>query len=392
MAKKLTVAEKRKDLRILYSLTTLFALAIALPAYIQSSFISIFVPVKNVGWFYVLAMATTVVAINFYPGWIKKYSNYRTAVALFIVYPLSIIAFITAPWPWWALLSFIIMIISSQLLTINMDLFVERFTGNAVTGWVRTIYFTLINLAWMISALLISGAVGQNDYWIIYALAVLMTLPPLAVFLLQRHRFQEHIKYNHHPTLRTLKNIWRNKNLSNIFVVAFLLQLFYSIAVIYFPIYLHQTLGFSWSVLGLVFVVMILPFILLEIPAGILADKYWGEKEIMVFGFIILVLSVLAITFCHSPSIVFWGALLFASRCGAALVEAMRETYFFKKVDVEQVDYINFFRNTTPLGYLAGALLGVIILSCWSLPVLFFILGIILISGIYFAARLEDTK
>jgi predicted MFS family arabinose efflux permease len=112
----------------------------------------------------------------------------------------------------------------------------------------------------------------------------------------------------------------------------------------------------------------------------------------IIFGMLILAVVCFSIFVVDSVSPWVWGAIFFFSRCGAALVEAMRETYFFKMVDVEDVDYINLFRVIFPLGYLLAPLLGIIILRYYPLNCIFLFLGIVLVAGIYFAARLKDTK
>jgi len=74
------------------------------------------------------------------------------------------------------------------------------------------------------------------------------------------------------------------------------------------------------------------------------------------------------------------------------LVEAMRETYFFKIVDVENLNIINLFRTTGPLGYLFGSALGAIV--AWVLPIqyLFLITSMVLLASFYYIHMLKDTR
>jgi hypothetical protein len=67
----------------------------------------------------------------------------------------------------------------------------------------------------------------------------------------------------------------------------------------------------------------------------------------------------------------------------------MRESYFFKIVDVKDIDYINFFRNVSPLAYLVGSGLSVLALKFFSIQILFFFLAVILFLGFYFTASLQ---
>ena len=61
--------------------------------------------------------------------------------------------------------------------------------------------------------------------------------------------------------------------------------------VIYTPIYLHEHIGLPWSDIGIIFTIMLLPFVLFEFPAGKLADGKWGEKEPPIIGIILIAVS-----------------------------------------------------------------------------------------------------
>ncbi|MFA6533538.1 MAG: MFS transporter [Patescibacteria group bacterium] len=382
----------KKNLFILFSLGFFLALAVALPAYIHSTYLSQFVGADQTGWFFIGAMVFATLAINFFPRYIRKFSNYKTALMLLAVYGLDAWLLSFASSAVMALTLFIILETSVVLLAIVMDVFVERFSADALTGRIRTVYYTFINFGWLISPFIAGQLVSGGGYAWVYWGAAAMVLPIIAILLICRGRYKDHLPYRHRSTIEALKKLWPQPNLRRIVSVAFLLDFFYGLAVIYIPIYLHQYLGFDWMTIGWMFTIMLLPFVLLEIPAGILADKYWGEKEILASGFIILSGVLIAMFLLGPASPLVWAIILFLSRCGAALTEAMRETYFFKKVSVRDMDYINLFRNAQPFGYIAAALLGMLILQFFPFNYLFLFFGVILLLGVYLAVRLEDTK
>jgi len=113
--------------------------------------------------------------------------------------------------------------------------------------------------------------------------------------------------------------------------------------VIYTPIYLNQHLGIDWTQIGMIFTIMLLPFIFLQFPLGRLADTRLGEKEIMAIGFGILVVSTAALSFITTTSFWVWALALFATRVGASAVAVMNETYFFKKTNDTDADLLEFF-------------------------------------------------
>jgi len=137
---------------------------------------------------------------------------------------------------------------------------------------------------------------------------------------------------------------------------------------------------------------MLLPFLLFELPLGKLEDTKYGEKEIMSLGIIVMTVSVLTIALVQSHNVILWTAILFLTRTGAAMVEISVETYFFKKVDAKEADLISFFRNASPLAFISAPLLVSALLLIMPIQYTFFMLSIILITGLNFSTKLVDTK
>ncbi len=174
--------------------------------------------------------------------------------------------------------------------------------------------------------------------------------------------------------------------------IRFLLHFFYSWMVVFSPLYLHEVLGVSWSHIGIMFTIMLLPFALFEYPLGKIADKKIGEKEILVLGFLIISISLAFFAFNPGTSLVLLTLILFLTRTGASMVEIMSETYFFKKIDRADSELISIFRYTSPLAYLIGPLLATIILQMFSYQILFATLSVIVLLGTYFSHEIKDTK
>jgi MFS family permease len=132
--------------------------------------------------------------------------------------------------------------------------------------------------------------------------------------------------------------------------------------------------------------------VLFEIPAGFLADKYFGEKEMLIIGLFIIFLSSILFSLIKVASPLVWAAVLFFSRIGAALVESMRDTYFFKKVSSKDIGFINIFRMTNPIGYATGTAFGALFLLFLPINYLFLVFAILITPAFYFVAGIKDTK
>lgn len=382
----------RRSLPLLYFLALVLAVSSALPAYIQSNFLGQLVNLKMVSLFFIIANFFTIVAIIFFPDLIKKFSNYFLTKVVLILYGLSLLCLTLTSSPLAGFLSIILYTVTANLIFINFDILIESFSKNATMGRTRTIYYTFINLGWIGAPLISASLVESGNYSAAFITAAFLVIPIFLIVLSQKKKLNDHINYSREKISTAIKKTWHNKNLRGIFFIALLLSLFFSCVVLYIPLYLHENLGMDWGVLGPIFSFMLLPFLLVEIPAGIIADKYWGEKKMLVGGFIILILSLLLFFFIDQPTVWLWAMVLFLSRFGAALIEAMRETYFFKIVNPGDVGYINVFRITIPLGYVLGSGLALLVLAFFDLPFLFLFLAIIMLSSFFFIASLKDTR
>lgn len=384
--------KSKKTFYLIYAFAFLWAFAGALPAYIQSSYLEQFVSVRFVGLYITAATFLTLIVLFFLPHFIKRYSNYRVTMVLLLVLIISTFALSQVADPWTVLLFFIAHFLTWNLLTVSLDVFLKDISNVAQIGRIRTTFLTIAAAAWVIAPVIMGQIIGINAYWLVYLVSAIVLLPAIFILLLEKRNLKDSVHYKSRHFHQLLSVFRHNKNLAKIFKIAFVLRFFYCIMVLYIPIYLHETIGFNWSELGLMFTIMLLPFIIFQLPAGNLADRYLGEKEIMVVGLIIMLTATGSIFFIQSASFFVWAAILFMTRVGASLVDAMQDVYFFKLVNKQDMDLIDLFRDLRPAGWLAGSLFAVAILEFLPLPYLFLLLAIVILLGIRPALTIKDTK
>ena len=382
---------KKSKLFTLYILGFIFAFTSAIPAYVNSSFLKSLTNEQVVGIFYVISSIFTLISLISVPKILKKYGNYRVTLSLAVLYFLNFLGLAFFQNIFLVLLCFLISSSMTTSIYFNLDVFLEHDSSNIRTGSIRSIYLTCINLAWLISPWLAGMIVTESSYRRIYLVVALITIPIILIVSSNLKKFKDP-EYKIFNILDTIKSVNKNNDIKDIIIDGFLLQLFFSWMIIYTPIYLNEYVGFDWATIGVMFSIMLLPFVVLQLPLGYLADKKIGEKEILTFGFIILGVSTAIIPLIHNKSVVLWTIILFMTRVGAAMVELMNDTYFFKKIDAKDLDFINLYRSTSPLAYSISPLITTLLLCFIPIGNIFYILGLLMFIGLRYSLAIKDTK
>ncbi|MBU1046296.1 MFS transporter [Patescibacteria group bacterium] len=382
---------KKKLRSVIYILGLLGALTISLPGYINSSFMEQFVPEKAIGILYTISSILAIICLTFAPRILRKIGNYKMVIALFTTSFISLIILAFSQNPIIIIPVFVIYITMHVIAFLNLDILLEEQSNDLETGNIRGLYLTISNLAWLTSPFLVGLLLTNGDYWKIYGLASLMVIPFILILFTYFRNFKDPL-YTNTPFWKTLKKLTRMKDVYRIFALRTMLQFFYSWMVIYSPIYLHKYIGLDWKTIGLIFTIMLLPFVLFQLPLGIIADRLYGEKEILNIAIIIIAITTMSLSFITSNTIWVWGALLFITRVGASSIEIMTETYFFKKVSEKDADIISFFRMSRPIAYVFGPALASLTILVIDFRFIFLVLGIIMLTGLRYSLRIEDTR
>lgn len=375
----------------------------SLPAYINSSFLKNFFSEDRIGYVYALSSVLAIIFMTQIPGLIKRLGNRRVMIYLASFGFISLLLLSLSNWneklgaPF-VLLFFCLFIIFGYLVRYALDIYLENVSENKLTGLIRGLYLTAGNLAWLISPFVATRLALAGHYGYVYALAALLLIPFFFVLIFKlKETGCTSCAVDRTSLYQTIKCLWQDKtkridDLRHILVIDFLLNFFFAIMVVYMPLYLHNHLALAWNEIGLIFSIMLIPFVILEIPLGEIADRWLGEKEILIGGIIITALATIACFLLEAPIWWLWAILLFLTRVGAATTEVMKEAYLFKKTSSQDAGIIALSRINVPLSYLIGPIFASLILSHWEMPYVFLALGLIMLVGLKFAGELTDTK
>ncbi len=378
---------------LIYLTSFLYSFHYALPLYIESSFIAQFVSTTEVvGYAFSTAAVFTVLLTFIYPRLLKRFGNYKLTLTMMglEIFTLLSLAFFSSPYI--VIAFFIAHQTLANIIFLNLDSFVERFSIDAVTGSIRTVFMTVLNISYVVAPFLAGLMLTDGDFWKIYlAAAAVMSLGFFVIAKNFRNYVDPH--YLAYPLRRTLQIVADSHDLHSIIFTHFLLSFFYTWMVIYVPIYLHKNMGIAMNdILGIIIPVALLPFVLFEVFLGRLADRRLGEKEILTAGFILMAVSTVGLSFITTSSVAVWAVALFITRTGACAVEAMTESYFYKQVSAEDAHLITFMRTIRAMAYIVGPLLGALVLSFFDFNYLFLVLGILMLAALPYSLTIKDTR
>ena len=382
---------RTKSIRAVLLLAFLVNFGVALNAYINSTFLTGAIGDKNVvSALFTAGSLLAIIGLAFIPLALRRIGNYRMTLVVTLGCALFLASLALLGNPVATSLAFLGYFALMSIVYYHLDLLLEHFSRNETTGAVRGGYLTVSNLAFLAGPFVAGFVLRSGSYEHLYLLSALLFLTALPI-LVRSFRTYEDPAYIRAPFWKTLASIVRHPDMRGIFSAFFLLRFFYAWMVIYTPIYLNEYIGLSWSTIGIVFTVMLLPFVLLQYPLGKIADTKLGEKEIMAGGFLIMAGTTAALTLITTGTWWVWALALFATRVGASMVEDMSSIYFFKKTDERHAELVSFFQMVSPLSYVLGPLIASLVLALVDFRFIFVVLGVIMLTGVGVALRLKDT-
>ncbi len=369
-----------------------FSLCSSLIAYIPLSYLASFMPPAYTGLVIAGGAIFALISFPFLPKLVARYGAQRLALVFAIAEMLVLLALAIAPGTF-AISILIALAISLQpLLSYELDLLLEAtVTEEGTTGRVRTIFLTAWNVASIIAPLFVGVLLMNSDaYGRVFLVSAAVMVPFIALFATQ------HLPRGAPVATSTMRDaficIMHDRDLAAATLGHLILYLFYVWAPLYIPIYLHNVLSIPWSNLGWTFSIMLIPYVLIEYPAGWIADRILGDKELMITGFLIAGAALASVSLLTSASPIFLIlCILISSRIGAALIESMNEGHFFRRVTERDINTVNIFRGVWPLADTIGPIIGSLILLFGSYQVLFAVTGgFVCLMGIAVTLLIKD--
>lgn len=344
---------------------------------------------ENVGLFYTISYAfILVILLNFHK--VVRAAG-KSAVLYFstLAKIVALICLVFLEPSVWSVGFLMLYMIGNAIEWLSLDIILESFSKDQVSGRIRGLHLAIYNAGFIFGPLISAQLLDRYGFagifvFILFFEAFIFSLALIGLNGVN-HGMKKKLK-----VLSVVKKIWRRKNIRRIYYISFVLEFFFSLMVIYTPLYLLD-LGLSWDKISIIFTIMLIPFVILQYPVGVLADKKTGEKEMIIASILFMAVSTFMLYFIDSRGVLVWGVALFATRIGAALIEVLRDSYFYKKIDGSDVDMIDIFRTAMPLAFIVSTALSFLMLLFLPLKAAFIFVALVVLSALYPAFRLIDN-
>ena len=407
--KSQTPLSAKTALVVLSVLMFFFSAQVSLTIYVDSSYLEQAItksptlaqtalwqdPEAVVGTLYSFASLITILGLVLAPRVLRRQGNYRWTLSIIILHILLLLGLALFDAAWLIIPMFIVETALVSILYFNFDVFLERYSRDGETGVIRGLFLVIGSIAWLLPPFFAGSIIEHSGYQLVYLSGAAIMVPTVFIMFRYFSDFQD-LAYDDVPVMMSHAESAKHPDIGHILGANFFLHFFYALMIIYAPLYFLNHLNISHEQFGLMLTIALSAFIIFPYPAGWLADKVLGEKELLVGGFLLMAISAALIPIIGDApiGIMLWALVLFVGRAGASIVESMAEAYFFKKIDGHNAGLIGYFRRSRPLAFIVAPIIASILMKfeIIELSGLFYVLAAVMLIAIYFPLRLRDTK
>ncbi len=380
----------RRRIHFVYIISFVMNFGSALFIYAVSSYFKEVLGTDNIGFIYTLAYLVILLLLLNLHKIIFVFGKAYVFHAVILIKIVALLGLLLFPISKAGIGFMILYLIAGFLSWAVLNSILESFSVDRQSGRIRGANLSISGAGFLMGPILSTQLFERYSFQGVF-MATLIVL--VFIFLISlvfikssNHKFTKKINVTD-----LLRKAIRRKDIMNIYYVSFALEFFYALMIIYVPLYLLGR-GFTWEQLGVAFTIMLLPFVFVQYPIGLIADKKMGEKELLLFSFFILGISTVLMYMMDSKDIWVWTTLLLLGRIGAALVEILRESYFFKRIDGGDVDLIDFFGSASPVAFIVATLMSSVLLVHFPMRGIFIVVTIVLFSAMYPTFMLVDNR
>lgn len=368
----------------------LFGFSSAFPLYVASSYFEEAIGTSNVSGFYGAIFTVVLVLLSFVHTIVRKIGGSAFFLALLLVCAFAHVPLVMLPVSAIGTGFLIVYFAAATVAWVALDIVLEHFSEDRRSGRIRSAHLTAMNAGLLLAPLLSTSLLERFGFSGVFSVSLVLFSVLFFCSLFALYGINTLRNALPVSPIGILRNAFRRKDVLKIYAISFAMEFFYATMIVYTPIYL-RSLGMEWSDIGIVFTVMLVPFVLIQYPLGVIADRRTGEKELLLVSILIAGLSTTTVSVVSGRTVFVWALILFVTRIGIAAIEILRDSYFYKRIDSGNDELIAFFRTASPVSNIAAALstgAWFLFFPLWSV---FLIPGGMLLLALVPAFFLEDN-
>ena len=377
-------------LKTLYFVSFLLGASSAFVLYIESDYFKTAIRSDNVTLFYIVSYAAALFLVVNWHHFIRIFGEKNVFLVTLSVKFLIVLWLAFSPVTIWSAMGLAVYMILAVLTWLDMDILLEICSTDKVTGGIRGLYLTIQNAGYLVAPFFAGYLVGNFGLPWAFRGALIFIGAIIVTALVKINSICDG-KVKRIKFIELLRKVSKRKNVLRIYYISFLLEFFYALMIIYTPLYLLEN-GFTWGQIGKMITFMLIPFVILQYPAGLLADKKFEERDMLKWSIFLMAFATAAIYFISSGSLLVWALILFGTRIGASLVEVLRDSYFYKRIDQRDVDIVDFFRTVRPVAYIVGPLIATPVIFFLHIKFIFPIIGLVVLTGFWVTKNLASSR
>lgn len=349
--------------------------------YTLSSYVSTVSGWENTSILYLICYAGTFLFLYLLPTLIRKVGKKKSLYFSLGISLLASIYLVVMQDSWYSLIAVFFLTIATGLSWVTIDALLEAITPDRSAGSVRGSYLTFMNTGFLLAPFFSMFVQSNYDYRGIF---LVLSVGYLALILLALLFVREPV--NAFSPDQKITRVEFKK----VYEISFAIEVFYALMVVYLPLYM-QSIGFSWGAIGVISVAILLPAVISQYFLGSLVDKYLKEKEFFTGSVLLASVPILCLPFLPANPLI-WGIFLFIARTGIAGIEVLRDAYFYRRIDGNEIDLIAKFRRARPLANILGISIASVTLLFFPVTSIFFIVGVISLLSLRPAMKLTVTR
>lgn len=342
---------KDKYIRLLYIAYFFFMWGVGFTVYSNSAVIESVTGRESIGLIYGISAALALIFSTWIiPEVIKKLGNRKTIGLALLIAVGSTIGIRIFKDPTLFALSFIIFLMTQILISFNFDVFFEHTTTKESSIKGRGAVVALQHIGRMLGPILAAYITVKSGIRIPYNISMLLFIITGIILYFATVNFKDK-HYKNSSLIRSFKDIIYRPGVRKPLISMILLQTFYALMVTFVPIYLADVQGIKIESLGLIFTIMLAPFVLFAYPIGKFLDGGASSRRAARYGLLIMAIATLAFPTIISNSLIIWGVVLFMSRIGAVILETTAEGTFLRSIKEEETELLGIMRDMQSVGY-----------------------------------------